>query len=182
MEPVKSTGPHGTRLVFVSTPNNSADLMAEQWASDAHHFSKLKLEVFSECKLLWDKMVGELEDNIQTLLRLGGNGGDSSWFWPSSRHSFKSLAVDCKSHKDSKYILAGIQFDMQEIAGSLTNRAVHLFNLLFSNCTYCLQGDCFSVNILVPGVDPIVEWVHHQTLSKMTLLIMVYLAISPSMD
>ena len=29
------------------------------------------------------------------------------------------------------------------------------------NHTYCSQGeDCFGVHVLVPGVDPIVEWVH----------------------
>jgi hypothetical protein len=34
------------------------------------------------------------------------------------------LAVDRKLRKDSKYLSAGIQFNIQEIAGGLTNRAV----------------------------------------------------------
>jgi hypothetical protein len=70
----------GRYTVFVSTPDNPADPMAEQRSSHARRSSKLKLEVFAERKLLRDKMIGESEDNIQTLLRLGGNGGDCSRF------------------------------------------------------------------------------------------------------
>ena len=67
------------------------------------------------------------------------------------------LAVDRKLRKDSKYISAGIQFNMQEIAGGPTSGAVHFFCPLSANHTYCFQGNCFGVNVLVPGVDPIVE-------------------------
>jgi hypothetical protein len=72
----------GRDVLFVSTRDNSANLMAEKRsrASDARRSSKLKLEVFSERKLLRDKMIGESEDNIQTFLGLGDNGGDGSRF------------------------------------------------------------------------------------------------------
>jgi hypothetical protein len=70
----------GRDVLFVSTPDHSADLMAEQRSSDARRSSKLKLEVFSERKLLRDKMIGASEDNIQTFLGLGGNGGDGYRF------------------------------------------------------------------------------------------------------
>ena len=70
----------GRYIVFVSAPDNTADLMTEQWPSDARRSSKLKLEVFAERKLLRDKIVGASEDNIQTLLELGDNGGDGSRF------------------------------------------------------------------------------------------------------
>jgi hypothetical protein len=48
--------------------------------SDARRSSKLKLKVFSERKLLRDKMICESEDNIQALLGLGNNGGGGSRF------------------------------------------------------------------------------------------------------
>ena len=67
------------------------------------------------------------------------------------------IAVDRKLRKDSKYLSAGIQFNIQEIAGGLKSGAVRLFFSLSPDRTYCLQGDCFGVNVLVPGVDPIVE-------------------------
>ena len=67
------------------------------------------------------------------------------------------IAVDRKLRKDSKYLSAGIQFNIQEIAGGLTSRAVCIFYPLSANRTDCFQGDCFGVNVLVPGVDPIVE-------------------------
>jgi hypothetical protein len=70
----------GRYIIFVSAPDNAADLMTEQWPSDARRSSKLKLEVFAERKLLRDKIIGASEDNIQTLLELGDNGGDGSRF------------------------------------------------------------------------------------------------------
>jgi hypothetical protein len=70
---------------------------------------------------------------------------------------FFCVAVDRKLRKDSKYLSAGIQFNIQEIAGGLASRAVSLFCPLPANRSDCLQGDCFGVNVLVPGVDPIVE-------------------------
>jgi hypothetical protein len=70
----------GRDVVFVSTSGISAKLMVEQSPSDARRSSKLKLEVFAERKLLRDKMIGASQDNIQTLLGLGGNGGDSCRF------------------------------------------------------------------------------------------------------
>jgi hypothetical protein len=70
---------------------------------------------------------------------------------------FFYIAVDRKLCKDSKYLSAGILFNIQEIAGGLASRAVSLIGPLSTNRTYCLQGDCFGVNVLVPGVDPIVE-------------------------
>jgi hypothetical protein len=82
----------GRDVLFVSTRDNSANLMAEQRsrASDARRSSKLKLEVFSERKLLRDKMIGASEDSIQTFLGLGNNGGDGSRFSPPSGRSFNS--------------------------------------------------------------------------------------------
>ena len=56
--------------------------------SDVRRSSKVKLEVFSKRKLLRDKMIGALEDNIQTLLGLGGNRGGDSQFWLLSEHLF----------------------------------------------------------------------------------------------
>jgi hypothetical protein len=70
---------------------------------------------------------------------------------------FFYIAVDRKLRKDSKYLSAGIQFNIQEIAGGLASRAVCIFYPLSTNRTDCLQGDCFGVNVLAPGVDPIVE-------------------------
>jgi hypothetical protein len=67
------------------------------------------------------------------------------------------IVVDRKLRKDSKYLSAGIQFNIQEIAGGLKSGAVRLFFSLSPDCTYFFQGDCFGVNVLVPGVDPIVE-------------------------
>ena len=71
-------------------------------------------------------------------------------------HSVR-LAVDHKLRKDSKYLSAGIQFNIQETVGGLASRAVRVFCPLSPDHTYCFQGDCFGVNVLVPGVDPIVE-------------------------
>jgi hypothetical protein len=63
----------------VSTPDVVADLQAERRSSDARGSSKLKLEVLAVRRLLRDELIGELEENIQTLLALSDNGGDGSF-------------------------------------------------------------------------------------------------------
>jgi hypothetical protein len=50
---------------------------------------------------------------------------------------FFYIAVDRKLLKDSKYLSAGIQFNIQEIAGGLASRAVRLFYPLSVNRTDC---------------------------------------------
>ncbi|KAF8220336.1 hypothetical protein L208DRAFT_1416903, partial [Tricholoma matsutake] len=69
--------------------------------------SKLKLEVFAVRKFCPDKVIGELEEKIETLLALDNNG-----------------AVDCKLCKGSKDISAGIQFVIWEVVGGLASGAV----------------------------------------------------------
>ncbi|KAF8221333.1 hypothetical protein L208DRAFT_1415159, partial [Tricholoma matsutake] len=68
--------------------------------------SKLKLKVFAVWKFGPDKVIGELEEKIETLLALDNNG-----------------AVDCKLCKGLKDISAGIQFVIQEVVGGLVSGA-----------------------------------------------------------
>jgi hypothetical protein len=59
----------------VSVPDIVADLMAKQQSSEGRGMSKLKLEVFAAQKFWPDKVIGELEEKIETLLSLDDNGG-----------------------------------------------------------------------------------------------------------
>ncbi|KAF8223659.1 hypothetical protein L208DRAFT_1411562, partial [Tricholoma matsutake] len=69
--------------------------------------SKLKLEVFAVWKFYPDKVIGKLEEKIETLLALDNNG-----------------AVDRKLCKGLKDISAGIQFVIREVVGGLASGAV----------------------------------------------------------
>ena len=62
----------------MSTPDTAADLMANRRFSNGWGSSQLTLEVFAVRKWGRDKVIGELEEKLETLLALDDNGGDGN--------------------------------------------------------------------------------------------------------